>query len=116
MIAPELAEDREFGSEFQREFEAEVSIRHPNVVRVFGAGAKDGRAVRDDAVRRRTDLASLLVERKRLQPATAARLIAQVADGVEPPRDRGSGTGIKPANVLIEGEVTRCTASSPTSG
>ena len=43
VIAPELSEDREFRIRFQREYEAEVSIRHPNVVRVYGAGAKDGR-------------------------------------------------------------------------
>src|ERR1044072_4174832 len=43
VIAPELSQDREFRIRFQREYEAEVSIRHPNVVRVFGAGAKDGR-------------------------------------------------------------------------
>ncbi len=43
MIAPELSQDREFRIRFQREYEAEVSIRHPNVVRVFGAGASDGR-------------------------------------------------------------------------
>jgi hypothetical protein len=43
VIAAELSEDREFRIRFQREYEAEVSIRHPNVVRVYGAGAKDGR-------------------------------------------------------------------------
>ena len=52
VIAPELSEDREFRIRFRREYEAEVSIRHPNVVRVYGAGAKDGPAVRDDAVHR----------------------------------------------------------------
>ena len=64
MIAPELAEDREFRIRFQREFEAEVSIRHPNVVRVYGAGAKDGRLYVTMQYVDGTDLAERPVERQ----------------------------------------------------
>ena len=64
VIAPELAEDREFRIRFQREFEAEVSIRHPNVVRVYGAGAKDGRLYVTMQYIDGTDLAERAVERQ----------------------------------------------------
>ncbi len=104
VIAPELAEDREFRIRFQREFEAEVSIRHPNVVRVYGAGAKDGRLYVTMQYVAGTDLAQLLSNGKRLEPATAARLIAQVADGLDAAHARGIvHRDVKPANVLIEG-------------
>ena len=77
VIAAELAEDREFRIRFQREFEAEVSIRHPNVVRVYGAGAKDGRLYVTMQYVEGSDLATVL-KRGRLDPKVAARLIAQV--------------------------------------
>ena len=72
VIAPELSEDREFRIRFQREYEAEVSIRHPNVVRVYGAGAKDGRLYVTMQYIEGSDLATLL-KRGRLAPAVAAR-------------------------------------------
>src|SRR5215207_4657412 len=83
VIAPELAEDREFRIRFQREFEAEVSIRHPNVVRVYGAGASDGRLYVTMQYVDGTDLARVLAGGNRLAPAHAARIIAQVADGLD---------------------------------
>jgi serine/threonine protein kinase len=42
VLAAQLSEDREFRIRFQREYEAEVSIRHPNVVRVYGAARRTG--------------------------------------------------------------------------
>ena len=104
IIAPELSQDREFRIRFQREYEAEVSIRHPNVVRVFGAGAKDGRLYVTMQYIEGSDLATLL-KRGRLEPAVAARLIAQVADALDAAHARGIvHRDVKPANVLIEGE------------
>jgi len=104
VIAPELSEDREFRIRFQREYEAEVSIRHPNVVRVFGAGAKDGRLYVTMQYIEGSDLATLL-KRGRLAPPVAARLIAQVADALDAAHARGIvHRDVKPANVLIEGE------------
>jgi serine/threonine protein kinase len=104
VIAPELSEDREFRIRFEREYEAEVSIRHPNVVRVYGAGAKDGRLFVTMQYIEGEDLASML-RRGRLAPALAARVIAQVADALDAAHARGIvHRDVKPANVLIEGE------------
>jgi serine/threonine protein kinase len=105
VIAPELSSDREFRIRFEREYEAEVSIRHPNVVRVYGAGAKDGRLYVAMQYIDGEDLATVLRRRKRLEPALAARVIAQVADALDAAHARGIvHRDVKPANVLIEGE------------
>jgi serine/threonine protein kinase len=111
VIAPELSEDREFRIRFQREYEAEVSIRHPNVVRVYGAGAKDGRLYVTMQYVDGSDLATLLGKGRKLEPQLAARLIAQVADALDAAHARGIvHRDVKPANVLIEGsgDDVRC--------
>jgi len=111
VIAPELSEDREFRIRFQREYEAEVSIRHPNVVRVYGAGAKNGRLYVTMQYVNGSDLAKLLAGGRRLPPAYAARLIAQVADALDAAHAVGIvHRDVKPANILLEGEgdAARC--------
>jgi serine/threonine protein kinase len=111
VIAAELSEDREFRIRFQREYEAEVSIRHPNVVRVYGAGAKDGRLYVTMQYVEGSDLAALLAGGRRLPPPLAAKLIAQVADALDAAHARGIvHRDVKPANVLIEGsgEAMHC--------
>ena len=105
VIAPELAADKEFRIRFQREYEAEVSIRHPNVVRVYGAGAKDGRLYVTMQYVEGSDLARLLAGGRRLAPALAASLTSQVGDALDAAHARGIvHRDVKPANVLIEGE------------
>jgi serine/threonine protein kinase len=105
VIAQELSEDHEFRIRFKREYEAEVSIRHPNVVRVYGAGAKDGRLFVTMQYVDGSDLAALLAGGRKLAPALAARLVAQVADALDAAHARGIvHRDVKPANVLIEGE------------
>jgi serine/threonine protein kinase len=104
VIASELSEDREFRIRFQREYEAEVSIRHPNVVRVYGAGAKDGRLYVTMQYVEGTDLGALL-KGGRLAPSLAAKVISQVADALDAAHACGIvHRDVKPANVLIEGE------------
>ena len=93
VIAPEMAEDREFRIRFQREFEAEVSIRHPNIVRVYGAGAKDGRLYVTMQYIEGTDLARLLSQRAHAGAgAGGARSSPRSPTGWTPRTRAGSST------------------------
>jgi serine/threonine protein kinase len=104
VIAPELSQDREFRIRFQREYRAEASINHPNVMRVYGAGAKDGLLYVTMRYIDGTDLDRLLANGARLPPPRAAELIAQVAAGLDAAHARGIvHRDVKPANVLLEG-------------
>jgi serine/threonine protein kinase len=105
VIAPELSEDREFRIRFQREYRAEASIRHPNVMTVYGAGAKDGRLYVTMRFVEGTDLGRLLVGGRALDPVVAADLVGQVADGLDAAHARGIvHRDVKPGNVLLEGD------------
>jgi serine/threonine protein kinase len=105
VIVPELSQDREFRIRFQGEYRAEASINHPNVMRVYGAGAKDGLLYVTMRYIDGTDLDRLLANGARLSPARAAALIEQVASGLDAAHERGIvHRDVKPANVLLEGD------------
>ena len=105
IIAPELSQDREFRIRFAREYRAEASINHPNVMRVLGAGAKEGRLYVTMRYIDGTDLERLLANGNRLPPARAAGLIGQVAAGLDAAHERGIvHRDVKPANVLLEAD------------
>jgi serine/threonine protein kinase len=104
VIAPDLSDDREFRIRFQREYRAEASNQHPNVMRVYGAGAKEGRLYVTMRYVDGTDLERMLAGGRSLQPAVAAGLIAQIAEGLDAAHARGIvHRDVKPANVLLEG-------------
>jgi serine/threonine protein kinase len=104
VIAPELSEDREFRIRFEREYRAAASIQHPNVMRVYGAGANGGRLYVTMRFVDGRDLGQLLVGGRRLAPSLVADLIAQIADGLDAVHAHGIvHRDVKPANVLIEG-------------
>ena len=83
VIAPEFSQDGEFRSRFQREFRAAASIQHPNVIPVYHAGEQDGLLYVTMRYVDGTDLARLLQAEGRLDPRTAAHVIAQVAEALD---------------------------------
>jgi tRNA A-37 threonylcarbamoyl transferase component Bud32 len=107
LIQPNKSEDLDFLARFQRESRLAASIDHPNIVPVFGAGEDDG--VWFIAMRYvdGTDLGEYLRSRNSpLSPNDAARLISQVADGLDAAHAAGLvHRDVKPANVLLDARL-----------
>jgi serine/threonine protein kinase len=104
LIQPQLSGDAEFLGRFQREARLAAAIDHPNVVPVFGAGEEGGVYFISMRFVDGTDLGEYLRSRHSpLPPLDAARLIAQIAGGL----DAAHGAGlvhrdVKPANILLD--------------
>jgi hypothetical protein len=107
LIQPGKSGDAEFLERFRRESRLAASIDHPNVVPVFGAGEEDG--VWFIAMRYvdGTDLGEYLRSRNSpLPPADAARLITQIADGLDTAHAAGLvHRDVKPANILLDAHL-----------
>ena len=102
LIAPDLAQDESFRERFVRESRAAASIEHPNVIPIYHAGERDGqlfivmRYVEGEDLRARVRAAG------RLEPADAARIVAQVGGALDAAHARGLvHRDVKPANVLL---------------
>jgi serine/threonine protein kinase len=104
LIVPEAAADEVFARRFSEESRIAASIEHPNVVPIYAAG-EEGEvpyiAMRYVAG---SDLAKRVAREGRLEPAEAAALIAQVANGLDAIHAAGLvHRDVKPANVLLSG-------------
>jgi protein kinase-like protein/PASTA domain-containing protein len=105
VIRPELAHDEHFRGRFRAESRTAASIEHPRVVTVFGAGELDGllyvamRYIDGD------DLGRVLARLGPLPPDRAAKLISQVAEGLDAVHAAGLvHRDVKPANVIVADE------------
>ncbi len=102
VIRPELAQDDHFRARFQSESRTAASIESPRVVTVFGAGEHDGLLYVAMRYVPGRDLGRLISARGPLLAEDAARLIAQVADGLDAVHEAGLvHRDVKPANVLV---------------
>ncbi len=107
-IAPELADDVTFRERFKRESRIAASIEHPNVIPVYEAGEGDGLLYLTMRYVEGTDLKALLEADGTLEPARAARLLAQVAAALAAAHRRDlMHRDVKPANVLVDREGGR---------
>jgi Protein kinase domain len=104
LIAPEAAADEIFARRFAEESRIAASIEHPNVVPIYAAGEEAGIPFIAMRYVSGSDLGRRLTREGRLEPAPAARLIAQVGNGLDAIHAAGLvHRDVKPANVLLAG-------------
>src|SRR3954469_3892562 len=102
LIGPEHSGSAEFRERFQRECETAASILHPRVVPIYHAGEEHGLLYVTMRYVEGSDLYRLL-QRGRLEPAHAAKLIGQVAEALDAAHQRGVvHRDVNPANILLE--------------
>ena len=107
-IAPELAGDVMFRERFKRESRIAASIEHPNVIPVYEAGEGEGLLYLTMRYVEGTDLRAVIEAHGSLEPARAARLVAQVAAALAAAHRRElMHRDVKPANVLIDRDGER---------
>src|SRR3954470_5306858 len=103
VIRTELAGDEDFRARFRSESRTAASVEHPRVVTVFGAGERDGLLYVSMRYVPGRDLGRIVAEDGPLSPDDAARLIAQVADGLDAVHAAGLvHRDVKPHNVIVD--------------
>src|SRR5215207_10301962 len=79
VVPDERSADVQFRERFRREALAAAAVEHPHVVPVYDAGDADGVLYLAMRLIDGPDLGAVLRRERQLQPARAARLLAQVA-------------------------------------
>ncbi len=102
LIATERAQDPVFRARFERESKLAASIEHVNVIPVYEAGEDDGLLYIVMRLVDGVDLAHVLAHDGALEPARAARLVAQLAGALDAAHGHGLvHRDVKPANILL---------------
>src|SRR4029453_7442962 len=105
---PGFARDPRFSGQFRREALAAARLGHPNVVTVYDSGVDNGLPyIVMEHVTGRT-LRDLLDVQGRLEPQTAAELLAGVAAALDPAHHAGIvHLDVKPENVLLTNDTVK---------
>jgi WD40 repeat protein/tRNA A-37 threonylcarbamoyl transferase component Bud32 len=102
LLAARLAEDKSFRDRFLRESELAASIDHPNIVPIYEAGTTEDLLFIAMRYVEGRDLKERL-QRRRLDPADAIGIVAQVASALDAAHVRGLvHRDVKPSNVLLD--------------
>jgi serine/threonine-protein kinase len=103
VIAPDLAQDKNFRARFERESHLAAAIDHPNVIPVFAAGEDQGLLFIAMRLVEGVDLRQLIQREGRLTPEHAASIVDQVAGALDAAHQGGLiHRDVKPGNVLLD--------------
>ncbi len=106
VLGLELADSPGFRERFLRESRTAASISHPGMVTIYDAGDADGQLYLAMQYVDGTDLGALLREEGALEPWRVVSLLRQIAGALDVAHGRGIvHRDVKPANVLIDGEL-----------
>jgi hypothetical protein len=101
ILPPEIAADPEFGERFRREASALASLDHPNIVRLFDYGQREGLAYFVMEFVDGVDLSRRIASGP-MSVHEAFGIVSQLCDALEHSHKRGVvHRDIKPANILI---------------
>jgi serine/threonine-protein kinase len=105
VIMADRARDPDLRERFALESRLAASIDHPNVVPIYAAGEESGHLYLVMRYVSGTDLQHVLRAEGRVSAGRAARIVAQLAAGLDAAHAAGLvHRDVKPANVLVAGE------------
>src|SRR6266404_4219992 len=103
LIRPELAKNPEVLRRFKQELILARQVTHKNVIRIFDLGQADGfKFITMDFVEGQ-DLRAVLLERGKLAPEQAARIMLQICRALEAAHGEGViHRDLKPQNIMLD--------------
>ena len=103
ILLPEVSRSRPYVEQFVQEAQIAVKLNHPNIVRTYDAGFKDGvLCLRMELIRGGT-LRERLKPNTRFSPRFAARVVRQIGEGLAHAHAVGVlHRDVKPENILID--------------
>src|SRR5579864_7891379 len=103
LIRPELARNPEILQRFKQELILARQVTHKNVIRIFDLGQSDGVKFITMEFVEGQDLRSLLLERGKLPPEQAARIMLQICHALEAAHAEGViHRDLKPQNIMMD--------------
>ncbi len=103
LLLPDVSVHTDVVERFLREARTVAALQHPHIVTVYGVRSRDDAHAIVMQFVDGTSLDTVVTEQGALPPAQAARLLSQVAAGLQHAHDRGVvHRDVKPANVLVD--------------